>query len=66
MHLSFDFVSHTFRPDAVALVDAFDFPDLQLASALGSYDGNVYERLFEAAKKSKVNQYEVRGVTLAS
>ena len=27
------------RPDAVALVDAFDFPDRVLASAIGRYDG---------------------------
>ncbi|KAH0630286.1 hypothetical protein JD844_013184 [Phrynosoma platyrhinos] len=38
------------RRDAVPLVDAFDFSDGNLNSALGSYDGRVYERLYEWAK----------------
>uniref|UniRef100_A0A8C5ZAG7 Acyl-coenzyme A oxidase n=1 Tax=Marmota marmota marmota TaxID=9994 RepID=A0A8C5ZAG7_MARMA len=47
------------RPNAVALVDAFDFKDVTLGSVLGRYDGNVYENLFEWAKKSPLNQTEV-------
>ncbi|XP_037949649.1 probable peroxisomal acyl-coenzyme A oxidase 1 [Teleopsis dalmanni] len=47
------------RPDAVAICDGFDYRDCTLASTLGSYDGNVYERLFEAAKKSPLNQQPV-------
>ncbi|KAL1779375.1 peroxisomal acyl-coenzyme A oxidase 1 isoform X1 [Sigmodon hispidus] len=47
------------RPNAVALVDAFDFKDLALGSVLGRYDGNVYENLFEWAKKSPLNKTEV-------
>nr|KAF6454504.1 acyl-CoA oxidase 1 [Rousettus aegyptiacus] len=47
------------RPDAVALVDAFDFQDVSLGSVLGCYDGNVYENLFEWAKKSPLNKNEV-------
>ena len=47
------------RPDAVALVDAFDFQDVTLGSVLGRYDGNVYENLFEWAKKSPLNKAEV-------
>jgi len=43
------------RPDAVALVDAFDIPDRVINSALGKSDGNVYEALYEAAKKSPLN-----------
>lgn len=35
------------RPHAVRLVDAWDFPDWQLDSALGRYDGKVYE-VFDA------------------
>lgn len=35
------------RPNAVALVDAFEFPDNVLNSALGRYDGKVYEALYE-------------------
>lgn len=44
------------RPDAVALVDAFDIPDRVLASTIGRKDGNVYEALFNAALKSDLNQ----------
>ncbi|XP_020014929.2 peroxisomal acyl-coenzyme A oxidase 1 isoform X1 [Castor canadensis] len=47
------------RPNAVALVDAFDFKDATLGSVLGRYDGNVYENLFEWAKKSPLNKTEV-------
>ncbi|XP_067860478.1 peroxisomal acyl-coenzyme A oxidase 1 isoform X2 [Heptranchias perlo] len=47
------------RPNAVALVDAFDYPDAVLASVLGRYDGNVYEHMFEWAKKSPLNKTEV-------
>jgi acyl-CoA oxidase len=47
------------RPNAVALVDAFDFPDQQLQSCLGRYDGNVYESLYEWAKQSPLNKTEV-------
>lgn len=39
------------RPDAVGLVDAFGFTDNTLMSALGRYDGNVYETLMEWVKK---------------
>ncbi|KAF9431569.1 Peroxisomal acyl-coenzyme A oxidase 1 [Entomortierella beljakovae] len=38
------------RYELVGLVDAFDFSDNQLNSALGRYDGNVYEALYEWAK----------------
>ncbi|XP_075165722.1 acyl-coenzyme A oxidase 1-like [Haematobia irritans] len=44
------------RPDAVAITDAFDFEDKVLSSALGCYDGNVYERLFQAALKHPLNR----------
>nr|AFD64640.1 peroxisomal acyl-coenzyme A oxidase 1 isoform 2 [Sus scrofa] len=47
------------RPEAVALVDAFDFQDVTLGSVLGRYDGNVYENMFEWAKKSPLNKTEV-------
>jgi acyl-CoA oxidase len=43
------------RPDAVSLVDAFDIPDRVLNSTIGMHDGNVYEALYEAAKKSNLN-----------
>nr|QFF91504.1 acyl-CoA oxidase 1 isoform 1 [Potamotrygon motoro] len=47
------------RPNAVALVDAFDYPDAILSSVLGRYDGNVYEHMFEWAKRSPLNKTEV-------
>ncbi|XP_053611180.1 probable peroxisomal acyl-coenzyme A oxidase 1 [Plodia interpunctella] len=43
------------RPNAVGLVDAFDFRDEILNSALGAYDGRVYERLMAEALKSPLN-----------
>uniref|UniRef100_A0A4W3GHF7 Acyl-coenzyme A oxidase n=1 Tax=Callorhinchus milii TaxID=7868 RepID=A0A4W3GHF7_CALMI len=53
------------RRNAVALVDAFDYPDAVLASVLGRYDGNVYENMFEWAKKSPLNKTEVREPSLS-
>ncbi|XP_034937330.1 probable peroxisomal acyl-coenzyme A oxidase 1 [Chelonus insularis] len=47
------------RPNAVGLVDAFDIRDEIIDSALGAYDGNVYERLYSAAMKSPLNQESV-------
>jgi len=41
------------RREAVPLVDAWIFSDRQLHSAIGRYDGNVYESLFQFAKKDK-------------
>nr|XP_002131877.1 peroxisomal acyl-coenzyme A oxidase 2 [Ciona intestinalis] len=51
------------RPNAVGLVDAFDYSDDLLQSCIGAYDGNVYERLFEWAKKSPLNKTEVHEET---
>lgn len=39
------------RPHAVNLVDAWSIPDFLLESALGRYDGRVYEELFRRAHK---------------
>ncbi|XP_068582874.1 peroxisomal acyl-coenzyme A oxidase 1-like [Cebidichthys violaceus] len=47
------------RPNAVALVDAFDHRDKTLNSVLGRYDGNVYENLFAWARRSPLNSTEV-------
>nr|XP_002741939.1 PREDICTED: peroxisomal acyl-coenzyme A oxidase 1-like [Saccoglossus kowalevskii] len=49
----------TLRPNAVALVDAFDIRDEILCSILGRYDGNVYENMYKWAKKSPLNKNEV-------
>lgn len=47
------------RPNAVALVDAFDYSDNVLQSCIGRYDGRVYEALYEYAKSSPLNKQEV-------
>jgi acyl-CoA oxidase len=39
----------------VALVDAPDFSDFRLKSALGRYDGNVYPHIMKAAEKDPLN-----------
>lgn len=47
------------RPNAVALVDAFDIPDQVLGSCLGRYDGQVYQALYDYAKSAPMNKEEV-------
>lgn len=47
------------RPQAVNLVDAFDLRDEILNSAIGCWDGNVYQRLFDGAAKSPMNKTAV-------
>jgi acyl-CoA oxidase len=44
------------RPNAVALVDAFNYTDHYLGSVLGRYDGNVYPALYEEAWKDPLNE----------
>merc|ERR1712151_641833 len=44
------------RPDAVALTDGFGFPDSELHSTLGGFDGNVYEEIYDAARRSPLNR----------
>jgi acyl-CoA oxidase len=39
------------RPHAVRLVDSWKIPDYLLNSALGRYDGRVYENLFDMAHR---------------
>ncbi|KAJ7299812.1 hypothetical protein O6H91_Y145000 [Diphasiastrum complanatum] len=45
------------RPNAVALVDAFDHSDYYLGSTLGRYDGDVYTHLYEGALKDPLNRF---------
>ncbi|GBC06010.1 hypothetical protein RclHR1_06560001 [Rhizophagus clarus] len=47
------------RPNAVSLVDAFLIPDSLLSSALGRYDGKIYETMIDWATKEPLN-----GITL--
>ncbi|PQP99078.1 peroxisomal acyl-coenzyme A oxidase 1 [Prunus yedoensis var. nudiflora] len=43
------------RPNVIALVDAFNYSDHFLGSVLGCYDGNVYPKLYEEACKDPLN-----------
>ncbi|KAI8098233.1 acyl-CoA dehydrogenase/oxidase C-terminal [Gilbertella persicaria] len=43
------------RPNAVGLVDAFALPDYYLHSALGRYDGRVYEAMTKMAEDEPLN-----------
>lgn len=52
------------RPDAVALVDAWGHSDHSLNSALGRYDGQVYEALYASAQ-GDVNPMNSEPVTQA-
>ena len=47
------------RPEAVALVDAYDYSDHALGSVLGRYDGEVYENLYKWAQGSPLNKTDV-------
>ena len=53
------------RPECVALVDAFDISDTVLNSALGKYDGRVYEALYKSARHSSLNYDEDTGQQLS-
>jgi len=57
-HVSILVMLDKVRPNAVALVDANDFSDFRLKSALGRFDGNVYEAIMESAKKDPLNSTE--------
>lgn len=47
------------RPNAAALVDAYDLHDDTVASALGQYNGNAYQALYESTQYEPLNQTEV-------
>ncbi|PIC38930.1 hypothetical protein B9Z55_010785 [Caenorhabditis nigoni] len=44
------------RPNAVSIVDSFDFCDRELRSVLGRRDGHVYENLYKWAQMSPLNR----------
>ncbi|CAA7261995.1 unnamed protein product [Cyclocybe aegerita] len=46
-------------PEAIGLADAFGFTDWELDSALGVYNGKVYEALWERAQSEPLNQSEI-------
>jgi len=47
------------RPDMIGLTDGFALTDSQLNSTIGDYSGNVYEKIYETARMSPLNQAEV-------
>nr|5K3I_A Chain A, Acyl-coenzyme A oxidase [Caenorhabditis elegans]5K3I_B Chain B, Acyl-coenzyme A oxidase [Caenorhabditis elegans]5K3I_C Chain C, Acyl-coenzyme A oxidase [Caenorhabditis elegans]5K3I_D Chain D, Acyl-coenzyme A oxidase [Caenorhabditis elegans]5K3I_E Chain E, Acyl-coenzyme A oxidase [Caenorhabditis elegans]5K3I_F Chain F, Acyl-coenzyme A oxidase [Caenorhabditis elegans]5K3I_G Chain G, Acyl-coenzyme A oxidase [Caenorhabditis elegans]5K3I_H Chain H, Acyl-coenzyme A oxidase [Caenorhabdi len=47
------------RPNAVSLLDSWEFSDRELRSVLGRRDGHVYENLFKWAKESPLNKTDV-------
>lgn len=46
-------------PESIGLTDAFGYSDWELDSALGVYDGRVYESLWARVQKEPLNQTEV-------
>jgi len=44
------------RPQLLNLIEAFELHDNLVLSAIGMFDGRVYERLLEWAKSSRLNQ----------
>ncbi|PPQ69969.1 hypothetical protein CVT24_003673 [Panaeolus cyanescens] len=53
-------------PEVIGLTDAFGFNDWDLDSALGVYDGRVYEALWERAQAEPLNKTEVTAAYEAS
>lgn len=47
------------RPHAVNLVDSVGMPDYLLNSALGRYDGRVYEALLQSTQYEPLNRHDV-------
>uniref|UniRef100_A0A7S3J685 Acyl-CoA oxidase C-terminal domain-containing protein n=1 Tax=Euplotes harpa TaxID=151035 RepID=A0A7S3J685_9SPIT len=44
------------RKDALAIVDGFGYRDDELCSVLGSYDGDVYNKLIAIVRKNPLNK----------
>lgn len=59
LQLRLENVLSKIRPNAIGIVDGFDIRDRLLNSALGAFDGNVYERIFAEAQKSPLNKEPV-------
>jgi len=57
-----DSLTSELRPNLVGLVDSFSYHDNDLLSALGRFDGNVYETLMDWAKNhNPINQGPLPG-----
>ncbi|KAG6827098.1 hypothetical protein H0H87_005568, partial [Tephrocybe sp. NHM501043] len=59
LRLAIDDLCQILLPNAIGLSDAFGFTDWELDSALGVYDGQVYEALWARAQTEPLNQTEV-------
>jgi hypothetical protein len=49
----------TIRPQMLNLIEASELDDNIMMSAIGNYDGNVYERLMDWARSSRLNDKDV-------
>ncbi|KHJ96559.1 Acyl-CoA oxidase [Oesophagostomum dentatum] len=47
------------RPNAVSIIDSWDYSDHELRSVLGRRDGHVYENLYKWAQESELNRTQV-------
>ncbi|KAG6809524.1 hypothetical protein H0H92_015920 [Tricholoma furcatifolium] len=59
LRLAIDGVCRLLLPNAIGLTDAFGFTDWELDSALGVYDGRVYDALWARAQTEPLNKTEV-------
>lgn len=59
LRLAIKDLSNKLLPEAIGLTDAFGFTDWELDSALGVYDGKVYEQLWKRAQDEPLNQVEI-------
>jgi acyl-CoA oxidase len=46
-------------PQALNLIESFEFDDNSLCSAIGSYDGQDIQRLYDAASANPLNDKDV-------
>ncbi|KDR78247.1 hypothetical protein GALMADRAFT_224622 [Galerina marginata CBS 339.88] len=66
VRLSIKHLCEELLPEVIGLTDAFGFTDWDLDSALGVYNGKVYEALWDRAQGEPLNQTEVPAAYKAS
>ncbi|TFK16609.1 acyl-CoA oxidase [Coprinopsis marcescibilis] len=59
LRLAIDKTCKAVLPESIGLTDAFGFTDWELDSALGVYDGKVYQALWQRAQAEPLNRTEV-------
>lgn len=59
LRLEINQVCQQILPNAIGLTDAFGFTDWELDSALGVYDGRVYEALYKRSQDEPLNKTPV-------